>query len=244
VNSADSQASQQPGAASSSPVPAEAIASSIIWCVVVSAGTDVLVAMMVYLNTRIGDTVPWFIVPAFALSLVVLRRSRRWFEPLPSVRPPSTAISALAGVLIGIAIAVVTLLFVALLSHDALMHGRIALVGDQYRTTAAIRAGVSLTVPVMASFYEEAGVRGALQLRLQHVIGPLWAEILAGTMFVVLHGFVIAKNPWQVTFLAFSAFANGRLAAVTQTVKYSVLSHGLSNGILVVTYVVLRGMSR
>ena len=63
---------------------------------------------------------------------------------------------------------------------------------------------------------------------------------IAGTLFVLLHGFVIAKNPWQMPFLAFSGFANGRVAAATQTVRYSALSHGLSNGILVVTYVVLR----
>lgn len=211
-----------------------------MWCVVVGVGTDVLVALMVYLNTRLGDQFPWFIAPACALSWAVLRQSRLWFEPLPSVRPPSTAISTLISVLLGIAIAVITLLCVDLLSHDAFIHGSIVLAGDQYRTTAAVRAGVSLTVPVIASFYEEAGVRGALQLRLQHVIGPRRAEILAGTVFVALHGLVIAKNPWQVAFLAFSAFANGRLAAVTQTVKYSVLSHGLSNGILIVTYVLLR----
>jgi membrane protease YdiL (CAAX protease family) len=220
------------------------LATSAAMCVVVAAGSGVLVAMMVYLNTGIWNTFPWFIAPAFALSLAILILSRRWYEPLSSVRPPSTAISALASVLVGIAITVVTLLSATLLSHDALVHGRIELVGDQYRATAAIRAAVSLTVPVMASFYEEAGVRGALQLRLQHVIGPLWAEILAGTAFVLLHGFTIARSPFQVTFLAFAAFANGRLAAVTQTVKYSVLSHGLSNGILVVTYAVLRGANR
>jgi hypothetical protein len=57
----------------------------------------------------------------------------------------------------------------------------------------------------------------------------------------VVHGIIITKNPWQIPFLAFSGFANGRVAAVTQTVKYSALSHGLSNGILVVTYIGLRG---
>ena len=132
----------------------------------------------------------------------------------------------------------------ALVSGDALIHGRIELSGDQYHTTAALRAGVSLTVPVMGAFCEEAGVRGALQLRLQHVIGPLWAEILAATVFVVLHGLVIAKSPWQLPFLALAAIANGRLAALTQRVGYSVLSHGLSNGILIATYVVFRGMNR
>jgi membrane protease YdiL (CAAX protease family) len=149
----------------------------------------------------------------------------------------------LAGVLLATAIAAVALLSMGLVAHDALIHGRIGMSGDQYRT-AAIRAGVSLTGPVMASFYEEAAIRGALQLRLQHVIGPLRAEILSGIVFVVLHGLVIAKSPWQIPFLVFSAFANGRLAAVTQTVGYPALSHGLSNAILVVTYGTLRGMNR
>lgn len=239
MNVENSQINQRPD-----PELSGLIVTSIMLCLLVAVGTDVLVVLMVYLNTWVGDSFPWFIAPAFALSLAVLRRSRRWYKPLPLVRPPSTAISLLASVLLAIAIAAVTLLSVALVSGDALMHGRVELYGDQYRTTAAIRAGVSLTVPVMASFCEEAGVRGALQLRLQHVIGPIWAEILAGTVFVVLHGFVIAKNPWAVPYLAFSAFANGRLAAVTQTVGYPVLSHGLSNGIIMVTYVVFRGMNR
>ena len=215
-----------------------------MWCVVVSVGTDVLIAVMVRLNIWLGDGFPWFIAPAFALSLTVLMRSRRWYKPLASVRSPSTGISVLASVLLATAIAAASLLSMGLVAHDALIHGRIVMSGDQYHTTAAIRAGVSLTVPVMASFYEEAGVRGALQLRLQHVIGPVRAEILSGTVFVVLHGIVIAKSPWQVPFLAFSAFANGRLAAVTQRVGYPVLSHGLSNGILIVTYVVIRGLNR
>src|SRR2546430_1630005 len=107
-----------------------------------------------------------------------------------------------------------------------------------------VGVGTDVLVTVMAELYEEAGARAALQLRLQHVIGPVSAEVLAGIVFVVLHGFVIAKSPWQVPFLALSAFANGRLAAVTQTVGYPVLSHGLSNGILMVTYIIFRGMNR
>jgi membrane protease YdiL (CAAX protease family) len=244
VTSTDSQIVQPPWPAAHRPVRAQVIASSIVWCVMVSVGTDVLVALMVRLNTQLGDRFPWFIGPALVLSIVVLRRSRHWFEPMPAVRLPSTAVATLAGAVVGVAIAAVTLLTAALLAHDAFVHGRIVLVGDQYRTTVAVRAGVSLTVPVMASFYEEAGFRGALQLRLQSVIGPIRAEILAGTMFVLLHGFTIAKNPWQVVFLAFCGFANGRLAAITQTVRYSVLSHGLSNAILVVTYVALRAANR
>jgi membrane protease YdiL (CAAX protease family) len=232
------------GPASNEPARSEVIASSLVWCLVVGLGTDVLVAVMVSLNIWLGDGFPWFIAPAFALSLAVLRRSRRWYKPLSSVRPPSTAISVLAGVFLAMAIAAAALLSMGLATHDALIHGRIAMEGDQYLTTAAIRTGVSLACPVMASFYEEAAIRGALQLRLQHVIGPLRAEILAGIVFVLLHGLRIEKNPWEIPFLAFSAFVNGRLAAVTQTVGYPVLSHGLSNAILMITYATLRGMNR
>ena len=241
MNGANSQANEEQDPGLSTAARMRRIASSILLCVLVAIGTDVLVALLVQLNTLFGDAFPWFIAPALALSLAVLTGSRRWYEPLPSVKPPSTAKCVLASVFLGMAIAAVTLLSEALLLHDAFKHGRIALPGDQYSTTVAIQTGVSLTVPVMAAFYEEAGVRGALQLRLQHVIGPLWSEILAGTVFVLLHGIIIAKNPWQIPFLAFSGFANGRLAAATQTVKYSALSHGLSNGILVVTYIGLRG---
>ena len=229
---------------SKKPGHSEVIAESIVWCLLIAVGIDILIALMVRLNIWLADGFPWFIAPAFALSLTALRRSRRWYEPLPSVRPPSTAIAVLASILVATAIAAASLLSMALASHDAFIHGRIVLSGDQYHTTGAIQAGVSLTAPIMASFYEEAGVRGALQLRLQHVIGPLRSEILAGSIFLVLHGFAIAKSPWVVPFLAFSAFANGRLAAVTQTVGYPVLSHGLSNGIVMITGVVLRGMNR
>jgi membrane protease YdiL (CAAX protease family) len=241
VNGANAQANEEQDPGLSTAARTRRIASSILLCVVVAIGTDVLVALLVQLNTRFGDAFPWFIAPAVTLSLAVLTGSRRWYQPLPSVNPPSTAKSVLASVFLGMAIAVIALLFDGLHARDAVIHGRIALGGDQYSTTAAVRAGVSLTVPVMAAFYEEAGVRGALQLRLQQVLGPLWAEILAGTVFVFLHGLTIVKQPWQIPFLALSGFANGRLAAVTQTVKYSALSHGLSNGILVVTYIVLRG---
>ena len=237
----NSQTNEGPRPALSTAARWRLTAGSIMLCVLVAVGTDVLVALLVLLNTRIADAFPWFIAPALAVSLVALTGSRRWYEPLPPVRAPATAKYVLASVLLGMAIAVTALLFDGLHARDALIHGRIALGGDQYSTTAAVRGGVSLTVPVMAAFYEEAGVRGALQLRLQHVIGPLWSEILAGSVFVLLHGLTIAKNPWQIPFLAFSGFVNGRLAAVTQTVKYSALCHGLSNGILAITYVVLRG---
>ncbi|TLY99507.1 MAG: CPBP family intramembrane metalloprotease [Gammaproteobacteria bacterium] len=244
MNVANSQMNYGPGPASRKPARSEVIASSILLCVLVGVGTDVLVTVMVYLNAWAGPAFPWFIAPALAISFAVFRRSRGWYKQLPTVRPPSKAVSALASVLLGAAIAAAALLSVALVSRDALLHGRIELTGDHYHTTAALRAGVSLTVPVMAALYEEAGARAALQLRLQHVIGPVSAEVLAGIVFVVLHGFVIAKSPWQVPFLALSAFANGRLAAVTQTVGYPVLSHGLSNGILMVTYIIFRGMNR
>jgi membrane protease YdiL (CAAX protease family) len=235
--------SQAPNPAESGVVQWGAIGSSITLCLSAAVGTDILVTFMAYLNTRLGDGFPWFIAPAFALSWSVMRRSRRWYQPLAPIRLRSTPICVLTGVLFGIGIAGAGLLSMASLYHDAFVHGRIAVPGDQYHTTAAVRAGISLTVPIMGPFYEEAGVRGALQFRLQHLIGPLWAEVLAGIAFVALHGFVIAERPWQIPFIAFAAFANGRLAALTQTVRFPVLSHALSNAILMVTYATLRGMN-
>jgi len=231
------------GPVSKKPARSEVIAESIVSCLLIAVGTNILIAVMVRLNIWLADGFPWFIAPAFALSLIALKRSRRWYEPLQSVRPPSTVISSLASVLLGTATAGVVLLYMALTFGDAFMHGHSPLLGDQYHTTAAIRAGVSLTFPIMASFYEEAGVRGALQLHLQHVIGPGRAEMLAGVIFVALHGFAIAKSPWQLPFLALTALVNGRLAAVTQTVRYPVVSHAASNGILLIANLVLRGMN-
>jgi membrane protease YdiL (CAAX protease family) len=220
------------------------IANSLLLCLAVAVGTEVVVTALVYLNVWLGAALPWFIAPALALSLFVFRRSGRWYVPSSLVRPPSAAMSVLASVLVATAIAAASLLCMALVSGNPLMHGRIGLYGDQYHTTGTIRTAVSLTLPVTGALCEEAGVRGALQLRLQQVVGPLSAEILAGTVFVVLHSFIIARSPLQLPFLAFAAIANGRLAAVTQRVGYSALSHTLSNGILAATYVVLRAMNR
>jgi hypothetical protein len=140
----------------------------------------------------------------------------------------------------GVAITGVTLLSGALLSSGALTHGRIELIGDPYRAVPVLGTWVSLTLPLMASCYEEAAIRGALQLRVQYALGSFWSEVLAATVFLGLHGFTIAKQPWQICFLAFAALTNGRVAAMTQTVKYPALSHALSNGALTLIYIALR----
>jgi membrane protease YdiL (CAAX protease family) len=144
------------------------------------------------------------------------------------------------------AILVVTLVAVAiagmaLLYGQGLRHGQPIPPWGQFPGTAAARAIISLTVAVCAGFIEEAAFRGAIQLRLQDVVGAYRAEFIAGVLFVVLHADRLwLGTPAALLFITVSAFANGRLAAVTQTARYSALTHSLVNGVLVVILLALK----
>lgn len=215
------------------------IATSILRCVVVAVGVQSVNALLIRLNV---DTTPgflWSSVLALGISYAVLVRSSRWFRPAPSVRPLSvpTALSLCA--ILVVTLVAIAIAGMALVYGQALRHG-IQLPGDGFPGTAAVRAIISLTVVVCAGFIEEAAFRGAIQLRLQEVVGAHRAEFIAGVLFVVMHADRLASTPAALLFIAVFAFACGRLAAVTQTARYSALTHSLVNAVLVVIALALK----
>lgn len=178
------------------------IATSILRCVVVVVGVPFVNALLIRLNVETNPGFVWSSVVALGISYGVLVRTSRWFRPAPSVRPLSvpTALSLCA--LLVVTLVAIAIAGMALLYGQGLRHGQLIQPWDRFPGTAAVHAIISLTEVVSAGFIEEAAFRGAVQLRLQEVVGAHRAEFIAGVLFVVMHADRLANTPAALIFLS------------------------------------------
>jgi len=198
------------------------LASSVLMGVAVPVVVYTCIAFLAQINFRIGAGTPWFVIPALAITWGTLVLADKAFR----AGPPSSSASTFALLMICGAISICLGAIALAFMSAAIRAGQMTLTeGPGARLLNLAKA---LTILVAAGPIEEAAVRGLMQLRLQKVMHPLWAEVLADTVFVLGHLPRLAI-PGEAPFLVLLAISNGRLAAVTQTTRYSALVHSLAN---------------
>lgn len=211
------------------------ILSSTVLCLGAVIGAPFMVAAVTEVNLRIYPDIPWFLIPAVGITLVTLLLSERWFKRRMPEPPRSYFRLVATCVLISVGLAAVALVFM----FGALSRGHLILPGDKSAAPELFRVAKSFSALLSAAVIEESAFRGALQLRLQSVLRPRQAEWVAGLAFVLAH-FARFSDPGEFPLLVLMAFANSRIATMTQSVRYPALIHLLANGIICSAVLYLR----
>jgi membrane protease YdiL (CAAX protease family) len=177
------------------------------------------VAFFARLNARILSSLPWFLATAAIVCLLVVRSSVFRKSTVPVVLNGARAWWLSLGLAAALGIAAVVLS--GLLQPLA---AEIRLPGDRMPGTALFRALASLAIFASAAFVEEAAVRGQVQSRLQELLPPAAAEVIADVLFVLLH-FLRFATPGEVLFVSILSIVCGRVAALTQSIRWPIVVH-------------------
>jgi hypothetical protein len=184
-----------------------------------------LIEVVRVINLRTGAGIPWFPVVAVGISLATLRLCDQGYQPLPTVVPPPRGLWVIASIL-GVCLAALGLV---LMDSNDFRAGRITLPGDMDTAASPLfRLMTSYTKVMSAGPVEEGAIRGLVQLGLQKMIKPLWAETIADFQFVLIHGMRLA-NPAELILVSVTALVNGRLTAKTQSTHCAALAHCVTN---------------
>jgi membrane protease YdiL (CAAX protease family) len=173
-----------------------------------------------YINLENDPSTPWFPC-VYALGSMVAwycgaRQARR--QRLRSLVPYLSL-----SVLIGVGLALISLT-----TNGAFRGERILLYRDSENAPPLFALATVLSRMASAGIVEESGVRGIVQLGLRKHVSPLWAELLAGVEFVLLHGTKLAR-PAELLLVSLTAVCAGRLTSVTQSTGCAVLLHCICN---------------
>jgi membrane protease YdiL (CAAX protease family) len=201
----------------------------ILWGVAVALGGSFAIAVLVRSNTYVLPGIPWFLLPVVVLCLILLGRSEPGKPPVP---PGSKSWNAVwISVALVIALSVVATVFTGLPQISA---GTARLPGDAIEGTPLFRALASFAFVAGGAIVEEAAVRGQVQLRLSQLASPVLAEAIADVLFVLLH-FLRFGAPGEMLFVSILSLACGRVAALTQSVRWPAAIHlGVNSLVLVV----------
>jgi membrane protease YdiL (CAAX protease family) len=107
---------------------------------------------------------------------------------------------------------------------STVLAGTAGLPGDRLNGSEFFRACASVKLLASAALIEEAGIRGQTQFGLQQHLRPIAAEVVANVVFVPLH-VVCLGNPREALFMCLFSIAAGRIAAVTQSIKWPFAVH-------------------
>jgi len=154
---------------------------------------------------------PWFIIPAAAISFITFKWTEAYTERLPDVQPLSTAAALTLSVILTCVLVLVAFVFT---DCTYLRQGHLLLPGDTDPAPSAFRIAHSLVSLAYAGPVEEGALRNLVQLRLQRKMKPLFVEGVTGGVFVLLHVSRWA-TPAELPLVILLAIASGRLAAVT-----------------------------
>jgi membrane protease YdiL (CAAX protease family) len=201
----------------STPCVALLIAQAVLWSLVILLVASCAIWVPILINLRVDSSVPWFPVVVLPIGFIILKRSDRWYQAMPVVRPVSMWLClpislALAG------------LSLSLSGVDALQAGRLRLPGDADIAPGMFRAVESLTLLASAGLLEEAAIRGRVQLALQSVIRPVWAEVIAAIEFLLIHGSRLTERS-ELPLVLLLGIVNGRITTLTRNPRYAALIH-------------------
>jgi len=194
----------------------------VLSCVVILIG-GLPIAVVIQINMRLEPAVPWFVVPAGAVALAVLKWTERFVERLPIARQVNPIKMTVLSAILAVVLAAVALV---LTPHGTLRQG--ALVGDADPAPLGFRIAHTLAWVACVGAVEEGAVRNMVQLKLQRRLKPILAEAIAGMIFVLIHAPRL-RSADEIALVLLVAFVSGRLAAVTQSARYSTIVHSLSN---------------
>jgi hypothetical protein len=205
------------------PVPRGFPLRTVLWCMMRGAAVaivgSVAIAFFARLNGHVLQGIPWFLVTTAITCLAIVRRStfRRLSNPVALQPPALVLISAgLTLALAAVAIAVTGL--------PNVMAGMTRLPGDAVPGSPLFQGLVSFSAVAGAAFVEEGAIRGQVQSRLQIYVSPRRAEILSDVLLVFLH-VLRFSTPGMIVFVIFLSIAGGRIAALTQTIRWPIAIH-------------------
>jgi len=199
----------------------------------VITGTGLCIELARLENLDLDSDVPWFVAVALLISLFTAWSCTEGYQPERARRTLPARRGLILSVVAGVALAAVAALGMGML------HGvHPTLPGDADRAPKFFRLATVFTDVGTAGLMEEPAIRGLVQLGLQRVMRPAWAELLADAEFILLHFLKFAK-PGQLLLTILTAAVAGRLTASTQTTRYAVITHCVCN--LGITILVLGG---
>ena len=220
---------------------AETVVYRVVGAVLVMGAANVCVEAARLVNMRTGAEIPWFALAAVVVSITALRLCDKGYQTPPPLGWPRRYLWIAAALIFGAGLAALGLF---LQDSDALRAGRVSLPGDEDPTAPLqFRMVTNYTKALDAGPIEEAPLRGLVQLGLTPTIGSLWAEVIAGLEFVLLHGSKLT-NPGELLLVSATAFVNGRITAKSQSTRYATLAHCVSNLGILLGVLVFRGMAR
>jgi membrane protease YdiL (CAAX protease family) len=199
----------------------------------VITGTGLCIELARLENLDFDSEMPWFVGVALLISLFTAWSCTLGYQPQPVRRTLPAGRALIVSVLAGVALAAVAALAMGML-HGA--HPTVP--GDADPAPRLFRLATVFTDVGTAGLIEEPAIRGLVQLGLQRVMRPAWAELLADSEFILLHFLDFAK-PGELLLITLSAAVAGRLTASTQTTRFAVITHCVCN--VVITIVVLGG---
>jgi membrane protease YdiL (CAAX protease family) len=212
----------------------------ILWAALLCAATVIaapfIIGAFIEINLRTEPDIPWFPVPAIAVTLLTLRLSERSFQPRAAGSSHHLWRSIGISVVISVGLAAVALAFM----YETLQTQHVALPGDSVAAPNLFKVIKSFTSLLTAAVIEESAFRGFLQLRSRRALpAPIWPELLADVSFTLTH-FARFHEPGEVPFLLLLSVGSGRMTTIAQSVRYPALIHLLANGVICASVLYLR----
>lgn len=192
-----------------------AVAGLLLWA------SSVAISLVVFWNAAANRRFVWFPIVLIVLAgsyCLIMRRHIP--DPSGNARSAWWCAFALAPV--------VALLGLSLTGWDHVLAGRVVMRGDEYRESALFALCASLVVPAIAGVVEEVSVRGYLQYALATRLSPLGAQVIAGGVFLAMHGAQLLEIK-RLTFLVTLAAVCGYLTSRSGRMGPAVFVHSTVN---------------
>jgi membrane protease YdiL (CAAX protease family) len=196
------------------PIPLKTVRATVyrlLWSIAVIAVADVAVAVLAQINLLGSPDIPWFVVGAAIIWILVIRHCRSGYKRV-ATHPPTRPMHVVC-ICIGIGI-VLSLIALGFMDRSSILAGAVPMIGDRYSAPTTFKDAASLALLAGAGVIEEMSIRGIVQLGLESRLSPASAEAIADLEFVLLH-FPLLPIRGELPFVILLALVNGRLTART-----------------------------
>jgi membrane protease YdiL (CAAX protease family) len=197
------------------------VTSSVVVAVLLLAGTSIAINFAMTWNAAVNTRIVWFPVAILMLATGYWKLIRHYSPTLPgnSRRAWWVAIASAS---------IVSLLGLTLMGWGNVLDGRVVMRGDKYAQSPLFALCVSLAMPLAAGVMEEISVRGYLQCRLAARVSAFWASLIAGTVFLAMHGSQLLEIKRLILLLTLAA-VGGYLTSLSGRMGPAVFFHSTVN---------------
>jgi membrane protease YdiL (CAAX protease family) len=204
----------------------KSIALSLLKGCGVALGASIALDAFVSFISPTQFAVSWLVLGASILCVTTIQLVPKNEAPL--LQPKSKRTAAVLTICSGLALGLIGLMLTGV--HHV-VEGSVSMPGEIYAGSRQFQLSASFVILASQACIEESGVRGFIQLPLQSTLGQWRSELAADLVFVLLH-FERFQQLNELVVVAVGSVVFGRLAAITQSIRWPILSHLMANSLI------------